>query len=393
MLNPMDALIDEAEEARLLALEALNLLDTAPEERFDRVTRLSTRLFGVPMAAVALVSRDRWMAKSRQGLTVGDIERADSFCEFTIRQPDILVIEDTHQDERFRANPLVLGDPHIRFYAGQPLEAPGGHRVGTLCILDSTPRKLTEADRSLLRDLATWVQKEMSIDEELERAADVQRGLLPQAVPQVPGYDLAGRCLPSRQVGGDLFDWYAMPDGMAFTVADVMGKGMPAAIVMATLRAVLRAGTRQTDLAGAVGMAAATMEADFPGGVFATLFHARLDGAAGTLTYVDAGHGLARIVRAGGALEALDVRGLPAGAMPGSTWPEGKAQLAPGDGLVVFSDGVLDLHPDQGAVDAELAAAMAAGATADEVADRLVAPARGAYREDDVTVVVVRRTD
>lgn len=383
--------VHDDEEARLRALDALNILGTPPEERFDRVTRLSTRLFGVPMAAVALVGRDHWSTKSLQGLGAGAVVRGDSFCNLTIRQPDMLVIEDTLEDERVRNNPFVVNDPHVRFYAGYPLQAPGGHRVGTLCILDSTPRKLTDADRGLLRDLALWVQKELSIDEELERAADVQRGLLPQIIPPAPGYDLAGRCLPSREVGGDLFDWYSMPQGLAFTVADVMGKGMPAAIVMATLRAVLRAGTRQTDLAGAVGLVATTMEADFPGGVFATLFHGRLDVDSGTLSYVDAGHGLARIVRATGAIETLDVRGLPAGAVHGATWAEGTAHLDPGDGIVVFSDGVLDLHEDAAAVDAEIASAMSAEASADEVAERLIRPARGAHRDDDVTVVVVRR--
>lgn len=389
----MDATtVDDAEEARLLALDALNVLGTPPEDRFDRVTRLCTRLFGVPMAAVALVGKDRWFAKSSQGLGVQDIVRSESFCDYTIRQPDMLMIEDLCEDARFEANPLVVGDPHIRFYAGQPLEAPGGHRVGTLCIMDQHPRRLTDADQAVFRDLASWVQKELAIDEELDRAADVQRGLLPQVTPELDGYDLAGRCLPSRHVGGDLFDWYPMPGGMAFTVADVMGKGMPAAIVMATLRAVLRTGTRATDLAGAVGQVAATIEVDFPGGVFATLFHARLDAESGTVTYVDAGHGLGRLVRADGTLETLDVRGLPAGAVPGATWSEGTAALAPGDSVVVFSDGILDLHPDAAAVDAAVVAAMAGEASADQAADRLVAPARDGYREDDVTVVVVRRS-
>lgn len=383
--------MEAAEDARVLALEALKVLDTPPEDRFDRVTRLCTRLFDVPMVAVALISSDRWFAKSRQGLGIGELVRSESFCDYTIRQPEMLIIEDMHEDERFRAHPLVVGDPHVRFYAGQPLEAPGGHRVGTLCIMDRKPRRITEGDRAVLRDLARWVEKELAIDEELERAAEVQRGLLPQITPELEGYDLAGCCLPSRQVGGDLFDWYSTPRGMAFTVADVMGKGMPAAIVMATLRAVLRTGTRQTDLAGAVGLAAATMESDFPDGVFATVFHGCLDAGAGALTYVDAGHGLARIVRADGSVEALDVRGLPAGAVPGGTWSEGTATVGPGDGIVVFSDGVLDLYPDPPAVNAAIVAAMGDTDTAEAVVERLVAPARHAYREDDVTVVVVRR--
>ena len=379
------------EEARLAALAALNVLDTPPEERFDRVTKLCTRLFGVPMAAVALIDKDRWFAKSLQGLTVRDIPRTQAFCDYTIREPETLLVEDLQVDPRFSANALVTTDPHIRFYAGQPLEAPGGHRVGTLCLMDIAPRTLSDGDQALLRDLASWVQKELAVDEELERAAEVQRGLLPTKPPALGGYDLAGRCLPSREVGGDLYDWYPIPGGAALTVADVMGKGMPAAIVMATLRAMLRAGSRTGDVVGAVGLAASALESDFEGaGVFATLFHAALTAADGTLRYVDAGHGLARVVTASGSVAGPDARGLPAGAVPDTVWTEGRLDLAPGDTFVLFSDGVLDLHPDQAAVEAAVAAA-AGAATAAEVADRLVAPARDRYREDDVTVLVVRR--
>jgi len=132
----------------------------------------------------------------------------------------------------------VLGDPHIRFYAGQPLEAPGGHRVGTLSILDRTPRQLTEADRGLLRNLALCVQKELAIDEELERAADVQRA--PATYHPLASRLRPGRPVPAVTGGG----WrpvrlVPLPAGLAITVADVMGKGTPAAIVMTTLRAVL----------------------------------------------------------------------------------------------------------------------------------------------------------
>lgn len=381
-----------SEEGRLAALEALHV-DEAPEDRFDRVTRLATRLFGVPMAAVALVGRDRWLAKSRQGLQVSDVVRTESFCDTTIREPDMLVVEDTTADSRFRDNPMVLGEPRVRFYAGQPLEAPGGYRVGTLCILDRTPRVLSAADRATLRDLALWVQKELAVDEELERAAAVQRGLLPQIAPVVAGYDIAGRCLPSRQVGGDLFDWYPVPGGMAFTVADVMGKGMAAAIVMATLKAVLRTGCRQGDLVEAVENASTTIESDFEdAAVFATVFLARLEVADGQVTYVDAGHGLTRVVRPDGSVTAPDVRGLPAGAIAGGPRAAGRLQLGPGDSLVLFSDGLLDLHDDLAAVEREIAAAMEAGATASDAVDQLVEPAMRGHRDDDITVVVIRRT-
>jgi hypothetical protein len=378
--------------AGLRALEVLSVVGAQPEERFDRVTRLTTRLFSVPMAAVALVTPDRWVAKSHQGLAEADIVRSQSFCDITLRQPGMLVVEDTTEDERFRNNTMVVHDPYVRFYAGQPLEAPGGDRIGTLCILDRAPRTLTDTDRALLADLGRWVQKELAIDDELERAAEVQRGLLPHAAPELPGYDVAGACLPSRQVGGDLFDWYAVPGGQAFTLADVMGKGMPAAIVMAALRAVLRAGTRELGVDGAVQLAASTLESDFGGTVFATLFHAQLAAGAGTIRYVDAGHGLARVVRAGGAVEVPGARGVPLGAVEGSTWTAHTIELAPGDGLVVVSDGVLDLYSDRARMEEDVVAAMRGAPSAAAVVDRITAPAAHGHRTDDVTVVVLRRS-
>lgn len=381
------------EEARLRALAELDILDTPPEERFDRVTRLAQRLFGVPMALVTLVDEDRQWIKSRQGLDVEETERQHSFCDAAIRQSGTFVVKDAVGDARFAANPFVTGDPRIRFYAGHPLEAAGGERVGALCILDDRPRDFSEADRGLLRDLALWVQKELTLREELDRAAEVQRAMLPRRAPVVPGYELAARCIPSRDVGGDFYDWYAAPGGLVLTVADVMGKGLGAAIIMATVRAVVRSAARRDDVtAAAVAHAAATLEDDLDDtGTFVTLLHARLDAQEGTVRYTDAGHGLVLVVRADGTVQRPTTTGLPIGAIAGDRWEEHVLHLGARDTLLVFSDGVLDLYGG-GLEDLdELIAMVAASSRAQDVVDRITALARRCAAPDDVTVVVIRR--
>jgi hypothetical protein len=139
---PPRPVVDLDEEDRLSALEDLHVLDTEPEERFDRITRLARRLFDVDVALVTLLDRDRqWFkAVSGDGIDVPEIPRTLSFCDTTIRHDGSLVVEDLSTDERFRSNPLVTADTGVRFYAGYPLHAPGGQPVGTLCLLDHAPR-------------------------------------------------------------------------------------------------------------------------------------------------------------------------------------------------------------------------------------------------------------
>lgn len=150
-----------ADEAmRLRALHELKLLDTSPEERFDRLTRLAKRMFDVPIALISLVDEHRQWFKSRQGLDACETGRDISFCGHAILGQDVLLVTDATKDPRFADNPLVTGAPHIRFYAGAPLHTVDGYRLGTLCLIDSKPRVLTRADIAALRDLADCVESE-----------------------------------------------------------------------------------------------------------------------------------------------------------------------------------------------------------------------------------------
>ena len=150
------------EDARLAELRSLNVLDTIAEERFDRLTRMAKRLFGVDVALVSLVDENRQWFKSCAGMELSETPRDISFCGHAILGDGAFVIPDALQDERFCDNPLVAGPPHVRFYAGCPLRGPGGRKLGTLCIIDSKPRAFSDEDVEMLVDLALMVEREFS---------------------------------------------------------------------------------------------------------------------------------------------------------------------------------------------------------------------------------------
>ena len=151
--------VNEAE--RVHALKALQLLDTTQEERFDRVTRMAKRMFGVSISLVSLIDTDRQWFKSNQGFEASETSRNVSFCAHAINQDDLFVIPDTIKDERFSDNPLVTDDPNIRFYAGYPLKLRPGVNIGTLCLLDPKPRTFDAEDQQLLKDLGAMIEQEI----------------------------------------------------------------------------------------------------------------------------------------------------------------------------------------------------------------------------------------
>lgn len=158
----MEARIPEDEADRLAALYRLDLLDRPANENFDRLTRILAHVLDVPIALLSFVDADRQWFGSLYGLTVTETPRRDAFCAHAILDDDILVVVDTQDDARFRDNPLVTGGPLIRFYAGAPISAPSGHRLGTLCAIDQVPRQLDEAELNVLHDLAGIIERELS---------------------------------------------------------------------------------------------------------------------------------------------------------------------------------------------------------------------------------------
>lgn len=155
--------IPKNEFKRILSLYSLGILDTPPEERFDQLTKCATKIFHVPISTLTLVDAKREWFKSCQGLSVTEGDRAISFCGHALVEPEMLVIPDTAKDERFADNPMVIGSPFIRFYAGVPIMSADGQRVGVFCIKDTKPRSFSEDDKEVLRGLAKWAELEINL--------------------------------------------------------------------------------------------------------------------------------------------------------------------------------------------------------------------------------------
>ncbi len=151
----------DGEAERLVALQAYGILDTPPEAGFEHIISVVTRLFKVPIATVTLVDANRQWFKSVRGLEVRETPREFSFCAHAMRSDDVMVVSDATLDPRFADNPLVTGEPNIRFYAGAPLRTPEGHPLGALCLKDRRPRQLNLTERQMLADLAALVEDEL----------------------------------------------------------------------------------------------------------------------------------------------------------------------------------------------------------------------------------------
>lgn len=238
--------IPEGEALRLATLKSLNVLDTPPEERFDRVTRMAKRMFGVSTALVSIVDENRQWFKSRQGLDVAETPRNVSFCGHAILGDDVFLVQNALQDERFADNPMVVGDPNIRFYAGYPLRASDGQKLGTLCIIDSQPREFDHDDAIALRDLASMVEGELaalhtSTTDELTKISN-RRGFL-----QLAQYGLSF-CVRNNQPASlafiDLDGFKPINDNYGHAEGD---------LALAAFAEVMCASFRSTDLCARLG--------------------------------------------------------------------------------------------------------------------------------------------
>jgi sigma-B regulation protein RsbU (phosphoserine phosphatase) len=235
-------------------------------------------------------------------------------------------------------------------------------------------------------------ERERAASSELARAAEVQQSLLPPPGRTLEGWSISGACIPSKAIGGDFFDWYRTEEGLAFTIGDVMGKGAAAGLIAATVRAVVRSARTVTDPTTALTRASNMLATELGGAVvFATLFHARVRAADAVLSYSDGGHGLAILVRAGGSWDRLTSDGLPVGIALDGGWTTRDVAMEPGDMVVVFSDGLLDLY--DGSLDVIDTVAAMASATRDPhtLVDRITQVARANHLPDDVTIVAIAR--
>lgn len=161
--SPVPSSIPSHEQHRLRTLKQYDLLESPPTDALDRVTRLAMHLFDVSSAMVSVLDQTHQQCIATQGIALEQTSREISFCERTIEQDGVMVVDDALEDDRFSDNPLVIGEPYIRFYAGAPLTAPNGYRLGTLCLVDDTPHSFSDEDRKLLSDLAGVVMDELNL--------------------------------------------------------------------------------------------------------------------------------------------------------------------------------------------------------------------------------------
>jgi GAF domain-containing protein len=150
------------EKERLALLYELLLLDTPPEERFDKIVEFASSEFNVPICLISLIDANRQWFKARVGVDACETERDVSFCAHALLGDEILLVPDALRDPRFHDNPLVLGPPHIRFYAGAPLACKDGMALGTLCVIDTVPRTLDLVERAILESLRDLVVLELT---------------------------------------------------------------------------------------------------------------------------------------------------------------------------------------------------------------------------------------
>jgi GAF domain-containing protein len=159
----MNAPIPANDKQRLKILWQYEILDTVPEEVFDDLTELAAIICEAPIAMITLVDEKRQWFKSKVGVTVGETSRDISFCGHAIKHSELFIVPDATLDKRFSANPLVIAEPKIRFYAGAPLVTPDGYALGTLCVIDKVPRELRPEQKQALRVLARHVMTQLEL--------------------------------------------------------------------------------------------------------------------------------------------------------------------------------------------------------------------------------------
>ncbi len=370
--------LDEAE--RLADLYSLEILDTPPEERFDRIASLASAVFDVPIAYIALVDSDRQWFKAKCGLTAHQTGRDVSFCGHAILEDDTLVVPDALEDDRFFDNPLVVGEPFIRFYAGHPLAGLGGHNIGTLCLADSRPRTLTDRELDALRSLAKVAEREIGLIDvvraqrelldaraklastqkrlarELDDAGAFVRSIVPEPIVS-PALSSTHRLIACSELGGDMLGALPLDDAgrrTAIYLLDVSGHGIGPSMLSVTVGNIIRSRSLPgVDFTRPAEVLAALNEAfplDRTDGKFFTMWYGVYDAAGRSLAFSVAGHHPAMLVPPAGPIGRLGEPAPLIGFFPDAIYTEERVSIAPGSMLYVFSDGGFEGADSTGAI-------------------------------------------
>jgi serine phosphatase RsbU (regulator of sigma subunit) len=399
---------------RLRALESAALLDTPAEMVFDRLTNLASRMLGVPVALVSLVTPDRQFFKSQCGLPSPVSERREtplshSFCQYVVEDGAALVVEDARLDERLKDN-LAIPDLGVIAYAGFPIREPGGHVLGSFCVIDDRPRVWSRGDLEVLSELAAAATDIVALRAEAVASGAagrrLQRALVPEP-PALPGAEAAAVYRPGEQrslLGGDFFLCEGTPDGsVALVIGDVAGHGPEAAAFAMSLRSTWRAmllapGLGLVERAATLNRIALAQRPDV--GVYATALLCEIDPESRLAVAVNAGHPPLVRLGSGGASEVALPPCPPLGIIADPPWAAGEVELEPGGALLAYTDGLVESRAAPGSAERlgagpilELAGAMhAEGADGHTLLTALVelaGHAAGEPPDDDVAAVLV----
>lgn len=352
----------------ILSRAASHLIRHQPlAELFETIIGLMLEAVPAERAALLLLEDDRPVVKasrSRRGVEIQTISR--SIARRVLENRDSLLVPNILEDASLKSQDSILSTG-VRSAISAPLwfasPEDGGEAVIGLVYLDTLQRTqaFTEDDVQALSAIANIAAAKIEnvrlleeslekrrLDEDMRIAAEIQTSLLPRSAPVIEGWELVGSNRPSRRVGGDYFDFGHRGDDVLLALGDVSGKGTGAALLMTVLRAAVRAHWTDASVSDAVREINRTVNENVPSGKFVTFFLGRLDPARGHITYVNAGHNPPVLIRADGALETLTEGGMVLGMFDSVDYDEGTAELAPGDVLLIFSDGVTESWSEDG---------------------------------------------
>jgi phosphoserine phosphatase RsbU/P len=373
-----ELVFDPIEESlRVDELRSLQLLDSQPENRFDRITRLAAEFFRVPTAYVAFIDEQRQWLKSHVGLCHTQTSREMTFCQYTIHRDEPMIIPNALEHPMGRRHPLVVGEPYVRFYAGVPLSGPSGKKIGTFCLLDLAPREFTEQDVASLVAFATLVEREVNLGEiiqtqnellqtrqrlietqhELEHefadAAKYVRQMLP---PPLTGDEIVDwQFHPSMKLGGDGLGYRRIDDDLlALYILDVTGHGLGSALLAVTLLELLRNPAVQVDFSRPA-VVIERLNRTFPmkdhGAKFFSAWYGIYSRSKRTITYATAGHPPALLLTHENGRPELR-RTAPGssvlGILPQIEVPEITIPFPPSSELYLFTDGLYEMLDPQG---------------------------------------------
>jgi sigma-B regulation protein RsbU (phosphoserine phosphatase) len=353
--------VDETD--RLKELDKLDLLYTDGETAYDRVTRNLAKVFDAPAIMMNIIDRDNQYVKSSSGMP-GDVAfdavmpRKDSICGHVVGANETMIVEDLAADERFRDNPIVKARG-LRFYAGAPLRTESGQPMGALCVVDTKPRHLSQAEQAILEIAAEELMRQARvnritrelldrnriIERDLASARTVQRFLLPPPKQQSGGLKLSYHYHPLEAIGGDFLDTRWRPDGsMALLVADVSGHGATAALTSAMAKMIFqRAANQVADPAQLLTAVEAEMTQATEVSQFMTAVAAIFDPAAQTAALASAGHPFPMLLRHGKASVIDVVNDLPLMIEPNQMYTRQTiVPLHTGDRIIFCTDGATE---------------------------------------------------